>query len=114
MKTIIIVVACFFTFTFFASQAAIPNTTTDKNLAKAANKVNAKCHVALINGHEAIVFYRLNVKKFSRLTDNIVGKKVLTQESNKKIKIYRVYECVLETDNFTEQKSRLLDAKTLR
>lgn len=82
--------------------------------AKPVNKVNAKCHVALINGHEAIVFYHIKAKKFSRLTDNIVGKKVLTQESNKKIKIYRAYECVLATQTFTKPQSRLLDAKTQR
>lgn len=76
-------------------------------------QVNAKCHVALIDGSEEILLYRIAIEKYRKLANSIVGSKVSTSKSNKKIKVYRAYECVLEDDAFTSRKAQSLDRNTL-
>lgn len=114
MKSFIISIYCTFLVSIFSVQAAIPNEGSEKKTIEKNKKVNAKCHVSLIDGSEAIIFYRIQSDKFPKLANKIVGKRVLTQKSIEKIKIYRTYECVLDEDNFTSTNSQSLDKKTER
>ena len=114
MKNLIISTCCVLILSIFSAQAAmLSEGSNNKNIEK-NKKVNAKCHVVLVDGSEAIIFYRIKAEKFSKLTNKIVGKRVLTQKSTKKIKVYRAYECVLDKEDFTSQKSQSLDKKTER
>ena len=101
-------------FSIFSVQGAMPKEANDNQNIENNKKVNAKCHVVLVDGSEAIIFYRIKAEKFSKLTNKIVGKRVLTQKSTKKIKVYRAYECVLDKDDFTSPNSQSLDKKTER
>ncbi|KGJ87272.1 TapY2 family type IVa secretion system protein [Colwellia psychrerythraea] len=101
-------------FSVFSVKAAIPDETVEKRATKMDETVDAKCHVALIDGSETILFYHVYSNKFPKLANEIVGKRVLTQKSNEKIKIYRVYECVLDNDDFTKANSKTLDMKIER
>ena len=111
MKSLIISALCMFLFSTFSVQAAMPN---EKSQTEKTKYVNAKCHVALIDGSDTIIYYHINSDKFSKLANEIVGKRVLTQKSIKKIKIYRVHECALDEDDFTSTKSKSLDKKIER
>lgn len=114
MKKVILSICCVSIFSIFSVQAVMQNKGVDKKANEKNKIVNAKCHVALVDGSEAIIFYRLQSEHFSKLTKKIVGKKVLTQESIKKIKVYKAYECVLEQDSFTKASTQSLDKKTER
>ncbi len=78
------------------------------------SKVSAKCHVLLVGGNEIISLWYIQQKQLKKLKDNIVGKKVLPQQSIQRIKIYQAFECVLEDDTFQSGKARLLDSQTPR
>lgn len=114
MNKLIISSYCIFIIAIFSMPAAIANESGEKEAIENNIKVNAKCHVALIDGSDSIIFYRIHSDKFHKLEGKIVGKKVLTQKSPEKIKIYRAFECVLDKDDFTQSNSKLLDKKTER
>lgn len=114
MKNIFISICCVVMFSVFSVQAAMPNEGSNKKTIKKTKKVNAKCHVALIDGSEAIIFYRIQANKLAKLADSVQGKKISTQKSLGKIKVYRAFECVLEEDDFTSGKALALDQKTPR
>lgn len=114
MKNFIISTCCVLIFSIFSVQAAMPNEGSDSKNIEKNKKVNAKCHVVLVDGSEAIIFYRIKVEKFSKLANKIVGKRVLTQKSTQKVKVYQAYECVLKEDDFTSPNSQFLDKKTER
>lgn len=78
------------------------------------NKISAKCHVLLVGGNEIISLWSIQQKQLKKLKDNIIGKKILPQQSIQRIKIYQAFECVLEEDTFQSSKARLLDSKTPR
>ena len=111
MNKLIISIFYVLLFSVFSIQPAMAG---ENNPTKKKKYVNAKCHVALIDGSDTIIFYHINSDKFPKLANEIVGKRVLTQKSNEKIKIYRVYECVLDNDDFTKANSKALDMKVER
>lgn len=111
MKELIILITCLFMLIVFSSQAEnITNKKEQENL----KQVSAKCHVTLIDGSEVITFWRIKPKSLVKLTNKVVGKKVSTQKSVEKIKVYRAFQCVLEDDDFTSLKARKLDENTPR
>jgi hypothetical protein len=114
MKKITLSVYCLFIVITFSAQAALQTKEDDKRAVEKNKTVNAKCHVSLVDGSEAIIFYRLKSDDFPRLSKKIVGKKVLTQKSINKIKVYQVFECVLDQNEFTNSNSKSLDKKTER
>lgn len=114
MKNHIVLMSCAFLLVLLSTQAARGKEVKTFSEEDASKKVNAKCHVSLIDGTEAIVFWRTQHKHISKLSNRIVGKKTLTQKSLEKIKIYRAFECVLEEDEFTKLKAQSLDDKTPR
>ena len=73
-------------------------------------KVDAKCFVELFGGGEQIIFWHIPSKKLPNLVSSIVGKKVPTNTSKQKVKIYKAYECVLQKDDFASSKAKALDA----
>jgi len=113
MKNIIIFICCSFVLLACSSYAENSTTSANKKPQENIKQVNAKCHVALIDGSEEILLYRIAIEKYRKLADSIVGSKVSTSTSNKKIKVFRAYECVLEDDAFTSRKAQSLDRNTL-
>ncbi len=81
---------------------------------KSSKSVNAKCHVALANGHQDILLYRLKANKLKSLPQRVNGSKVTIARSNKKVSVLKVYECVIEEEKFTRASARLLDKNTPR
>lgn len=77
-------------------------------------QVVMKCHVVLVNGNEAIAFWRTPQKKPKYMKRWVVGRKILPQKSTEKVKIYSAHQCVLENEAFSNTKSQLLDEKTER
>jgi hypothetical protein len=114
MKKFTVSAYCLLLIITFSTQAALQPKEDDKRAVEKNKIVNAKCHVSLVDGSEAIIFYRLKSNDFPRLSNKIVGKKVLTQKSINKIKVYQVFECVLEQNEFTSSNSQSLDKKTER
>ena len=92
--------------------SAEANTLIKKGVTPLTKKIIAKCHVSLITGNEAIIPWRVELNKINSLYQNIVGKKVWTQESSEKIEIYKVFQCVAKEDYFTSNKAKLLDLNT--
>jgi len=107
-------ISCILLLALFSVQAAKPVDTVDKKAGASNKKVDAKCHIALIDGNEVIQFWQTKSEGLSKLANHIVGKKVTKQKSLDKVKIYKVYECVLESDKFTSLKAQSLDKKTPR
>ncbi len=114
MNNFIISICCIFIFSVFSVQGAVPSAGSDIETAKENKKISAKCHVALIDGSEVIIFSRIQADKLQKLAGKVVGKKVLTAKSLDKIKVYRAFQCVLADDDFTSLKARTLDEKTAR
>lgn len=114
MKNLIISISYVLLFSVFSIQAAMQTDKVDKRASKKNETVDAKCHVALIDGSETIIFFHIYSDKFPKLSNEIEGKRVLTQKSIEKIKVYRVYECVLDEDDFTKANSKSLDKKIER
>ncbi|PKG86440.1 hypothetical protein CXF85_01690 [Colwellia sp. 75C3] len=114
MNNFIISICCVLTLSVFSAHAALSNEGGDKKNIDKGKKVTAKCHVVLVGGNETIIFHRIKPEKLSLLTNSIVGKKVSTQKSPDKIKVYRAFECVLDKEKFTSIKARSLDRMTPR
>jgi hypothetical protein len=114
MKNFIRSMCCIFLLGIFSVQAATTNDVADKETIKKNKKVNAKCHVTLVDGSEAIIFWKIQPEKLSELNNTVVGKRISTQKSLKKIKVYRAFQCVLDGDDFTSPRARSLDEKTPR
>jgi len=85
-----------------------------KTTAKQDKTVDVKCFVELVGGGERVTFWNIPSKKLSGLSRVITGYKVLVPNSKQKAQIYKAYECVLSTDNFTNSRAKIVDAKTAR
>jgi len=103
-----------FLFSVFSTQAVKPDAGSDKGAITKNIWITAKCHVALIDGSEAIIFHHIKSKNFHKLKSSVAGQKVLTQKSPKKIKVYKASECVMDEDDFISVKAQALDKKTER
>ena len=114
MKGFRVSISCFLLLAIFSVQAAQSVKPTEESVRGNNKKVNAKCHVALIDGSEVIQFWLTKPEVISKLANHIVGKKVMKKKSLDKIKIYKAYECVLEGHEFTSLKAQALDKKTPR
>jgi len=114
MKIFSVSISCVILLALFSVQAASPVKAVEERGGASNKNVNAKCHVALVDGKEIIQFWNIKSKDLSKLAKHIAGKKVTKQKSQDKVKIYKAYECVLERDNFTSLKAQSLDKKTPR
>lgn len=114
MKSFFISITCSFVLFLSAAQATTTTNTENESLAVANDKVTAKCHLVLIDGSEGIFFWRLSPKRFSNMSEWVVGRKVLPENSLEQVQVYKVHECVIEESNFTAVKAQLLDEKTLK
>jgi hypothetical protein len=77
-------------------------------------KVDVKCFVELVGGGEVVSFWNVSTSKVSRLSKSIAGQKVTVPNSKQKVKIYKVHECALLKDDFTNSKAKRVDARTAR
>ena len=111
MKNIFISIFYVLLFSFSSAQAV---DTEVKESSDINEKIDVKCHVALIDGSEAIIFQRIQQDNLVTLSKRIVGERVLTQKSIEEIKIYRAYQCILTEESFTSFKAQTLDKKTPR
>lgn len=114
MKRILISNICISLLLTYFSIPSLATNNNPKSQSKAIEKLDAKCHVALINGNEAIVFWRTTPEKLAKLASDIIGNKASTPKLKDKVRIYRAYECVLEKEEFSTLKARTLDDKTPR
>ncbi|WP_033082737.1 TapY2 family type IVa secretion system protein [Colwellia psychrerythraea] len=114
MKNLIISTCCVCLFVLFSAQAVVPGEDSNAKSSEKNKKVTAKCHVTLVDGTEAIIFRLTQPRRLSELAHNMSGKRVSTQKSLERIKVYRSYQCVLEGDEFTSLKAKTLDKKTPR
>jgi len=81
---------------------------------KKHDKLDAKCHVEVLGGKQAIYFAMVTQGGLSKLSKSISHKKVRTVDSKEKLKIHKVFECVLSEDEFTKASARSLDKITPR
>jgi hypothetical protein len=77
------------------------------------DKLNVKCHLALVDGKEGIFSWRISEENLPKIKDLAFTQPVLSQDSNKKTGVYKVNECVLASENFTSEKAKQLDKKKL-
>jgi hypothetical protein len=103
-----VIVLMVLTLALFASNSSA----ADK--VKADKKVDAKCHIELIGGVQTIYFATVKSSQVSSMTKSLVNHKVSTTLSNKKLQVYKAFECVLLTDKFNSETARMLFEKTPR
>jgi len=88
----------------FASSAS-----ADQDISK---KVTAKCFVNLYGGQQTIYYRTISEVQLPNLAKKLSGQMVSTVYSNKKKKIYKVNECILQSSEFNDAWARQLEAKT--
>jgi hypothetical protein len=82
--------------------------------------VYAKCFVELVGGSETISFWLVKPSALKTLSTVIAGKEILLvmnaqkKGSNKKVTIYKTKQCVLDTDQFSSPRARVMDQEYLR
>lgn len=82
--------------------------------------VYAKCFVELVGGGETISFWLVKPSELQSLSTAIVGKETLLvlnaqkKGSNKTVTIYKTKQCVLDTEQFSSPRARVMDQKYLR
>lgn len=81
---------------------------------KEDKKVNVKCFVELVGGGHTISFWNIPTSKISGLSKSITGNKIMITNSKQKVKIYKVYECVLLKGDFTGSRAKIVDGETAR
>jgi len=101
-------------FTFISIQAAKAVSVDKGKVAGSDKMINAKCHVALIDGSEAVLFWRTKPEHLSKLSKRIAGQSAAGQKSIERIRIYRAFECVAEGSKFSSLKAQTLDKTTKR
>ncbi len=79
--------------------------------AKQEKKVDAKCHVELYGGQQAIYFTTVQEKAINKLDKRLANRKITTVYSKEKQQVYQVFECVKLADNFSTLQARNLFAK---
>ena len=79
-----------------------------------ASNHEVKCHVELYGGKEAIYFGLTSSKDLKAYGQSIVGKKISVAATKGKKSVYKVFECVAMTEQFTSRQARTLDSKTLK
>jgi hypothetical protein len=81
---------------------------------KQSFKVEMKCHVELMGGENVIHFTVIKKNKAAKLSQFLVGRKILTDSSKKKKVIYKVKECVDSKDSFNKHIARNIERKMAR
>lgn len=79
---------------------------------KDKSRIHAKCHVALSDGTETVVFWIIPKKQIANYAPKIEGKKVAKAKG--KVSIYKAFECVADSDEFSSARAQLIDSKTPR
>ncbi len=90
----------------FASYAA-------KNEIK-SKKVKAKCFVEVLGGQNTIVYQMIRENKLSGLGEKLTNKSLHTTLSDKKVKIYKVNECVLDSEEFSTVTAKSVEKLTAK
>ena len=75
-------------------------------------KITAKCFVNLYGGQQTIYYRKIDPIKLANLAENLSGKMITTVYSNQKKKIYKVNECILKENEFSDAWARQIEAKT--
>ena len=91
------------------ASVSVSAATNDKN---PEEKIDMKCYVSLHTGANSIVKASIRRKQISQLKTMISGRDMLTTLSDKRITVYKVYECVELADKFTSRKANKLDKET--
>ncbi|MDO6445837.1 TapY2 family type IVa secretion system protein [Colwellia sp. 1_MG-2023] len=94
MKYIFISVLCLFF--LLISGNGLANTKVEKT-------IKTKCFVTLYGGEQTILYQIINESKFNKLADLLTNTSTMTTLSDKKMKVYKVIECVQTADNFKNQ-----------
>ncbi|WP_019029375.1 TapY2 family type IVa secretion system protein [Colwellia piezophila] len=92
----------------------ISNDLEAKTSTKQDEKVDVKCFVELVGGREMVSFWNVSQNKASNLSNSITGHKVMLPGSKQKVKIYKVYECILSKADFTGSRAKIVDGETAR
>ncbi|QBG35341.1 TapY2 family type IVa secretion system protein [Litorilituus sediminis] len=79
---------------------------------KEKKRAHAKCHVALSDGTETVVFWFIPKQKIASYAPKIEGKKIAKAKG--KVSIYKAFECVADSDEFSSARAQLIDSKTPR
>ena len=86
-----------------------------ENLIKFSSK-----HDVMVGGGETISFWLVKPSELQSLSTAIVGKETLLvlnaqkKGSNKTVTIYKTKQCVLDTEQFSSPRARVMDQKYLR
>ncbi len=82
--------------------------------------VDAKCYVELIGGKDTISLWLVKPSQLKALASTIIGQEILLTPQhqqaykNKIATIYKTKQCVLEEDDFTSPRARIMDKNFLR
>jgi hypothetical protein len=81
------------------------------NNVKNDKKIDAKCHIELYGGQQTIYFATVQGSHLSKLVRRLSNRSIPTVFSQKKQKVYKVYECVKLSDKFSSIQGRKIFAK---
>ncbi|MGB1261533.1 MAG: TapY2 family type IVa secretion system protein [Cognaticolwellia sp.] len=101
MKYLILSLNFVFLVTVSFSSEAAKNSKQDK-------KVEVQCHVELVGGQQTIYLAKVREKRVNKLVDSLVNRKIPTQLSRKKQRVYRAFECKRKGEKFTSPKAKRL------
>lgn len=112
MKKLIVLISSVTLLALPIAQAAVPSA---NNKQVSTNKnVDVKCYVSLIDGSEGIYYWHISTERYSNMSKWLPGSTVSPQKTNKRVKVYKVHECVLENSAFKANKANDLEDKTPR
>ncbi len=103
---------------FFSS--VITANAQDKLLKLNEKAVDAKCYVELVGGKDTVSLWSVKPSQLNKLASTIVGQEILLTPQhqqaykNKRATIYKAKQCVLEEDEFTSPRARIMDKNFLR
>jgi len=89
-------------------------TAAESVVIKQSSKVEMKCHVELMGGHNVVHFTVIKKRKVAKLNQFLVGRKILTDLSKKKKVIYKVKECINSKDSFKSLTARQIEKNMAR
>lgn len=72
------------------------------------NKVDVKCHIELLGGEQTIYLAQVKQKQLKNVVNILKNRRIVTNTSNEKKKVYKVLECVLNNEAFKSLQARQL------
>lgn len=79
-----------------------------------AKKIEVKCFIELYGGRETIHFRKIKENELAKLPNMLVNSNVSVIGSKQKQKIFKVHECALLNDEFSDSHAKQVDAATPR